>query len=652
MLDISSGKATDLIEDDDAGPPLWTTNDEVVRICGKPTGNTDIVIINVKNASESYTAGVIPATIWGARVLVLSEQELVLAFAGKANADGSLFNPEDQPKASTVKYYTTGQPRYWDSWTIPQKNAIFYITLEREESGKFAILKVRNALQATEPKLESPIPPFGDEGHFDISKNGIVFTARDPANHPTLSTSTDAYYVPVQDYKQPPGKASKFSTPWLKSVVSSPTFSPSGKQLVFLKMERENYEGDRNNILLVKDIAAGFQPTEILKADGKDLWNLNPNTIQFLDEDNFLICADDNARRAAFTLPTNPAKGEVPKKVIHTGSVISAEQLGNNKLLVSSESLVTSSVISVLDLSKVSEADKHFRVLISSADYFAPFGLSEDQVTDITWKGAKGRDVHGLVMKPSNFSKEKKYPVCFLLHGGPQFAFNDKYQHFGLSTTLYAEQGYIVVMPNFVGSTGYGQDFTDGLHGQWGGHSCEDVDKCFEHVKKTMPYADTSRAIAGGMSWGGYFVNWIQGQDLGRKFKALFTINGSFSVYSWLGSDELFFPMWEFDGLPWDSEETRAKWDKWDPMRYVHNWATPHIIVHTSLDYRCPPENGLAAFNALQARGVDSALLWFEDEGHAILNPENQLVLNNTVLNFCNKRVGLPAVAEEIVPIR
>ncbi|KAK3366453.1 Alpha/Beta hydrolase protein [Podospora didyma] len=231
-------------------------------------------------------------------------------------------------------------------------------------------------------------------------------------------------------------------------------------------------------------------------------------------------------------------------------------------------------------------------------------------------------DVHALVMRPSNHDPKKKYPLCFLIHGGPQGAWGD-----GWSTrwnpAIFAEQGYVVVSPNPTGSTGYGMSLQNGIKGNWGGRPYNDLVKCFEYIEKEMPFVDTDRGVALGASYGGYMINWIQGHPLGRKFKALVCHDGVFSTLNQWSTEELFFPIHDFEGTIYENREGYARWD---PAQFVNEWATHQLIIHSELDYRLPITEGLSPFNILQSKGIPSKLLMFPDENHWVLKPENSLV--------------------------
>jgi len=246
-------------------------------------------------------------------------------------------------------------------------------------------------------------------------------------------------------------------------------------------------------------------------------------------------------------------------------------------------------------------------------------------------------------MKPSNFKSERKYPLAYIIHGGPQGAWGDQWST-RWNPAVFAEQGYVVITPNPTGSTGYGQGFTDAIRLEWGGKPYEDLVKGFKFIKENLDFVDTDKTVGLGASYGGYMMNWIQGHDFGREFKALVTHDGVFSMAAQLASDEQYFPTHDLGGPYWKVPEN---WDKWDPVRFTGNWSTPHLIIHNELDYRLTIAEGLAAFNVLQTRGVESLFLTFPDENHWVLKHENSLVWHRTVINWINQHVGLPPILDK-----
>ena len=247
--------------------------------------------------------------------------------------------------------------------------------------------------------------------------------------------------------------------------------------------------------------------------------------------------------------------------------------------------------------------------------------LDVNKAESFTFKGADGDDVSGLVLKPPGFDSSKKYPVVFLIHGGPQGAWHDEW-HGRWNYQLFAAPGYAVVAINPRGSTGYGQKFTDQISQDWTGRVYEDLMKGLDHALKTYSYLDGEKVAAAGGSYGGFMVNWIAGHS--DRFKALISHAGVFDLTSKYGTtEELWFPEWEFGGTPWDRPEIyRAQ----SPSGFVKNFKTPTLVIHGALDFRVPDAQGLGMFTSLQRRGVPSRYLYFPDEGHWITKPGNREV--------------------------
>jgi dipeptidyl aminopeptidase/acylaminoacyl peptidase len=240
--------------------------------------------------------------------------------------------------------------------------------------------------------------------------------------------------------------------------------------------------------------------------------------------------------------------------------------------------------------------------------------------------GAHDDKVQGFLVKPPNFDASKKYPVKFLIHGGPQGAWGDDWSY-RWNPELFAANGYVVIMINFHGSTGYGQKFIDAINGDWGGAPFEDLMKGLDYAEQTYPFIDKTRECALGASYGGYMTNWIEGHT--DRFKCIVTHDGMFNAESaWGTTEELWFNNWEFQGTPYDN---RASYEKWSPHQYAKNFKTPMLVVHGQRDYRLDVSEGFQLFTTLQMEGVPSKMLYFPDEGHWVQKPQNSQLWYKTV---------------------
>lgn len=460
------------------------------------------------------------------------------------------------------------------------------------------------------------MPPFGGAGDFDISKYGLVYIAKDPELDPALHTKTDLYFVPLKTFAEteaPPPVVIKTGS--LKGYCGSPTFSPDSKSLAFTRMQVDGYESDKTRLMVIPDIEDLGNVQEFFETDdGDGAWDRSPSSLLWShDGKELYLTAEEYGRVKLFKVSSSPrfAK-DLPVAITQTGSIADVKHLSasSTNLFISSSSQVDSSIYSIIDLSS-----SNIQVISSISKGGKTFGLSQEQVSDIWFQGAGDYQVHAWVIKPSNFDKSKKYPLAYLVHGGPQGAWLDSWST-RWNPAVFAEQGYVVITPNVTGSSGYGMALQNGITENWGGRPYEDLVNGFEYVEENLSFVDTERAVCLGASYGGYMCNWIQGHDLGRKFKALVTHDGVFTTMNMFSTDELFFPIREFGGTIWEKREI---YEKWDPARFVKNWATPHLILHNELDYRLAIAEGLAPFNILQSLKVPSRFVSFPDENHVSL---------------------------------
>jgi dipeptidyl aminopeptidase/acylaminoacyl peptidase len=591
--------------------------------------------------------------------------------SGKAKPNGSPFNPENAEKPhSSGKLYNSGFVRHWDHYTDQNRNAIWLGKLIQKKVGTFEVCKLKNALEGT--NLECPIEPFGGKDHFDVSKHGLVFTSKDPCLNPATHTKTNIYVCASDNFwdnlhSEDFPKIEKVSIDGFEGASTSPVWSNSGKMIAFLSMKTDGYESDKNQPFIIHDYTKPSQLTPILASDdGKGKWDRSPQFIAWSPDDwHMYFLAEEHGRGSLFRAgpPTSKDAGSpLPSLLVKGGTISAASVLKNGDIFLTSTSLVENSLYSLVPITSHKSLDLTYTLPIDDRPYDSEpdnmttkyissnthsgslFGLSRQQVEEVHWSGAASdTSVHAWVIKPGNFSSSKTYPLAYLIHGGPQGAWTDGWNT-RWNPAVFAEQGYVVVCPNPTGSTSYGQDFVDAIQGQWGGLPYEDLVLGFDWIEKNMKYVDTDRAVALGASYGGYMMNWCQGNPLGRKFRALVTHDGVFSMSGQLASEELYFPFHDLKGTLWKNPEA---WAKWDPSRFTEHWDTPHLIIHSELDYRLTISEGLAAFNVLQSRGVESQFLTFPDENHWVLKHENGLMWHEVVLDWINSHVGLQKYTEQ-----
>jgi dipeptidyl aminopeptidase/acylaminoacyl peptidase len=260
--------------------------------------------------------------------------------------------------------------------------------------------------------------------------------------------------------------------------------------------------------------------------------------------------------------------------------------------------------------------------------------LSQYQLTpleSISVASGESAKVESFVVKPPDFDSTKKYRVLFALHGGPEGSWGETWTY-RWNAQVFAAAGYVVVMPNPRGSTGYGQNFTDAVNTDWGGRPYDDVMATVDYVDN-LPYIDKDRMVAAGGSYGGYMIDWILGHT--DRFKALVSHAGVYDLRSEAGTtEELWFPKWEFGGFPWENPDL---YDKWSPCQYVKNFKTPTLVTQGELDYRVPLGQSEELFTALQENRIPSKLIQFPDEGHWILKPQNSQFWYQNVIDWLNE---------------
>ena len=593
-IDIRNGQSTLITNDEQTTEPHWLGHDNELMWLktgqkddkGGNNTRTEIIIGDAHEIGKTYTAASMPGNISNVKLRALDQDRIAIAFSAKARPDDSMYNPEDEPKKySSGMVYDSVMVRHWDKYVTPERNKVWYGLLQRSE-GRFALSEVTNALKGS--SLESPIPPYGGSDHFNLSTNGIVFVAKDPTLNPATNTKCDFYYVPISDFTKPPSSMpQKAEVDGLEGAASSPVFSPEGKGAAFLKMRQNGYESDKNRIVLVPDLSELAATTEVLSSkDGKGLWDRSPGGVRWSNDGKMLYLeAEEHGRGLLFRLPvpiSPPDLDKLPEPVTKSGYLSDARPLSrsSSNLFVSSTNLVDNSLYTIVDPANPSSSRK----LSSNSGDGSFFSLSEDQISEIWFPGAGEQEVHAWVIKPSSFNSSQKYPLAYLIHGGPQGAWGDQWSN-RWNPVLFAEQGYVVIAPNPTGSTGYGQAFCDAIKESWGGLPYEDLFNGFKYIKENLSYVDTDRAVALGASFGGFMMNWMQGHDLGRKFKALVCHDGVFSMVNQMSSDEQYFPNHDLGGTYYENTEM---WQKWDPARFTGNWSTPMLVIHNELDYRLP----------------------------------------------------------------
>jgi len=463
---------------------------------------------------------------------------------------------------------------------------------------------------------DTPSKPFGgpEEIAFTPDSQGLVFSARDAGPQEAWSTDFDLYLAPIDGSKKPCCLTEK-NEAW----DTGPVFSPDGKTLAYLAMAEPGYEADRLRIIL-RTWPGG---KERVLAES---WDRSPSSLCFsADGKKIFATATNTGQKSLFAIDI---KTGFVRTVVKQGS-ISLVDVAAGRIFYGLNNLK-----SPTELYSVNPDGTDVRTITNiNAKKIAVARMGDYE--QFTFAGWNEETVYCYVVKPADFKPGRKYPVAFLIHGGPQGSFGNMF-HYRWNPQAYAGAGYAAVMVDFHGSTGYGQAFCDSIQGDWGGKPLEDLKKGLAAALKRYPWMDGKKVGALGASFGGYMINWIAG-NWPDRFRCLINHDGNLDErMAYFDTEELWFPERDHMGTPWTNP---AGYEKHNPVNFVKNWKTPMLVIHGALDYRVVDTQGLATFNALQRLGIPAKLLYFPDENHWVLKPNNSILWHETVIAWLDQWV-------------
>lgn len=493
--------------------------------------------------------------------------------------------------------------RHWDTWKDGTRSQLFTAVLDTEGRAAAQPVWVTRGVDG-----DVPSKPFGDDSEYAFSPDGkqLAYSVRIAGKTEAWSTNFDIYLTPSDGL----GEARNL-TAMNSATDTGPVFSADGRTLYYRAMRRPGFEADR---LAIKAL-------DLRSGDLREIaphWDRSAQTLMLSTNGRLLYTsADDLGRVALFGIDL--ANDKVTR-LTDAGTVAGFDLAGRDIVFARDD------LASPADL---------YRVPAKGGSPKRLTNMNRDRLTDVrmgsyeqfSFDGWNGEVVHGYVVRPWDYVEGQRYPLAFLIHGGPQGSFGDHF-HYRWNPQTYAGQGFVSVMIDFHGSTGYGQAFTDSISGDWGGKPLEDLKKGLAFALEQYSFIDGERACALGASYGGYMVNWIAG-NWNEPFRCLVNHDGildnRFMTYS---TEELWFDEWEMGGTAYDKPEN---FERHNPINHVGSWRVPMLVVHGALDFRVPLEQGIATFTALQRRGIASQFLYFPDENHWVLKPDNSIQWHDTV---------------------
>jgi dipeptidyl aminopeptidase/acylaminoacyl peptidase len=648
IVPTAGGQEKEIIGDQDADRPRWAPDGKRFAFISTKQRGSQVWIADFDGASGTVTT-VKEATFikteasgeaWspdGKNILFVSDVYPECDGGPSPREYNCDLGKLDQLAKSKVKAQIFDRLlyRHWNAYKEGKRSHIFVVAAPPLPGQPDLRDPVMLFHDLTPGDFDAPVFSLGGQDNYAFSPDGqeICYTSNHDKVEAT-STNNDLWIVPVN------GGPAKNITVDNSASDSTPLYSPDGKYIAYRAQQRPGYESDRFRLMLYDrktsektELTRGFEQWA-----GGFAWSPDARTIYFTSEHkgHSLIYAVDT--NGTYSIRTLVAGSDDDISVTSDGKVLvfsAVSEMAPAEIYTSNAAgdgcpSKTGDVDPGKESCNLNQANPLTHMNNSQLSH-----ISMAKATSFDFRGAHGDDVEGFLLKPPNFDASKKYPVKFLIHGGPEGAWGDDWS-FRWNPELFAANGYVVLMINFHGSTGYGQKFIDAINGDWGGAPFEDLMKGLDYAEKTYPFIDKDRECALGASYGGYMANWILGHT--DRFKCIVSHDGMFNAESaWGDTEELWFNDWEFKGTPYDNREM---YRKWSPHEYAKNFKTPTLVIHGQLDYRLDVSQGFDLFTTLQMENVPSKMLYFPDEGHWVLKPQNSQLWYKTVNDWVDQWVG------------
>ena len=586
--------------------PAWSPDGAYVYFASTRGGSSQVWRIAVAGG-EAEAVTKLPIDVNGFRLFPDGKRLLLAMDVWPETRTLATSVAKDAVKSpSSAQAYDSLLFRHWDTWEDGKYSHLFVWSPDKPDDA-------RDLLPGA--TTDTPTHPFGGMEDTAISPDGktVAYVARVGGKAIAWTTNTDVFLVPADGV----GKAVALTGANL-AYDYAPSFAPDGKSLAVMAMALAGYEADRQRVVLY-DLATK-KPRTLTEG-----WDRSPGGVEWsADGKTLYTSADDLGNHSLFAIDATSGKVTT---LIDKGTNASPLVAGDQLVFLRDTLTMPAELFRIPATGGVPRQITHFN---DARVAKIAWGAYEQY----TFTGAKGDTVYAYLVKPANFDIKRtpKVPVAVLIHGGPQGSFGDHF-HYRWNPEVFAGHGYAAVVIDFHGSTGYGQAFTDAINGDWGGAPYDDIMAGIDAALKKYPFLDGSRMGAAGASYGGFMINWINGKT--DRFKALVCHDGNLDEQlAYFDTEELWFPEWEHGGTPWANP---AGYAKHNPIDLVANWKTPTLVVHGGQDFRVVETQGMSTFTALQRKGIPSRFLYFPDENHWVLKPQNSKRWHDEVLAWLDR---------------